>query len=99
MKCFGERDVATIKIVPIKRSDGTYSRSASRSFTKILALECPNVIPTRWIPDEGLKAISTAGKTFSVIYLSEGIAGRITTKTKIFLSVLWILSTRFHGLR
>lgn len=70
MKFSGEMDAATIKVVSIKKNDGTYS--ASGRFTKVLALECRNVIPTRWIPGEDFAAISSAGKNFPLIDLSGG---------------------------
>jgi hypothetical protein len=66
----GERDVASIKIIPIKKHDGTYS--VSGSFTKILALDCRNVVPVRWIPGEDFVATSSEGHKFEAVDLTDG---------------------------
>ena len=67
----GEREQAHIKIVPIKKSDGSYKDSDSEKFVSILGLECRGVIPTRWIPGEDFSAISSGGHIFEEVDMTD----------------------------
>ena len=69
MKWPGEHNQTTIKIVPIKKVDGSYKESGK--WIKILALECRGITPIKWIPSVDFSATTTGGFVFGEVDLSD----------------------------
>jgi hypothetical protein len=70
MKWPGENKQSYIKVVPVKKVTGEYSASSS-GLVPVLGLECRGIEILRWIPSVDFVAISTGGKKFDEVDLSD----------------------------
>ena len=71
MKWHGDREQSHIKIVPIKKVDGTYKATDSGNYVQILAMECRGLVPVKWHPMCDFSATSTGGFKFDEVDLSD----------------------------
>jgi hypothetical protein len=72
MKWQGATTQSYIKVIPIKKVDGTYSSDDSGKWKSILGLECRGLDIGTWYPGDNFSGTSTGGALFESIDLEEG---------------------------
>lgn len=77
-----------IKIVDLKKVDGSYKQSDSGSMVSILGLECRGLHPTRWIPGNDFQAESSGGKIFEEVDMTEGDWAEYDDENDLSVSVM-----------
>jgi len=77
---------AYIKLVPMKGVDGTYTKSGE--FQTILAMECRGIEPATWIPSTDFDAISSGGKVFEAVDLTDKEWSEFDEDADVAVSIL-----------
>lgn len=72
MKWEGSSAQSYIKVVPIKKVDGSYTTDDSGKWKPVLGLECRGLDLGAWFPGDNFTGASTAGAQFDTIDLEEG---------------------------
>lgn len=72
MKWQGASTQSYIKVVPIKKVDGTYSLDDSGKWKSIIGLECRGIDLGKWYPGDNFMGVTTGGTQFETIDLEEG---------------------------
>ena len=61
-----------IKIVPVKKVDGSYNTKDGGTFATIAGFECRGLTITKFIPGEDFTATSAGGTVFEAVDVSDG---------------------------
>ena len=71
MKWFSGGPQCYIKVVDVKKVDGTYKEADAGKMVIMMGMECRGLVPTRWIPGMDFHCESTGGKVFPEVDLTE----------------------------
>ena len=63
---------AYIKLVDVKKVDGTYKSDDSGKWVTILGMECRGLVPTTWKPSTDFHVKTIGGAMFESVDLSDG---------------------------
>jgi hypothetical protein len=71
MKWKGSNSQSYIKIVDLKKTDSNYSSNDSGNWKLIIGFECRGLEPTKWIPGIDFNILTSSGKIFENVDLTE----------------------------